>query len=75
MAASHQKQVLDILALNDALDELHGVDPRASRVVELRFFGGLTHREIAELLGVSEATVRRDWVAARAWLLAELRIV
>jgi RNA polymerase sigma factor (TIGR02999 family) len=54
-----------ILALNDALEQL---DPRQRQVVEYRFFGGLEEREIAELLGVTERTVRRDWVKARAWL-------
>jgi RNA polymerase sigma factor (TIGR02999 family) len=55
----------ELLTLNDALDEL---DPRQRQVVECRFFGGMEEREIAEALGVTERTVRRDWVKARAWL-------
>ncbi len=56
------------LQLDHALDELARFDPRASQVVELRFFGGLNSGEVAEVLGVSEVTVRRDWGAARSWL-------
>ena len=59
----------ELLTLNDALDEL---DPRQRQVVECRFFGGLEEREIAEALGVTERTVRRDWVKARAWLYRAL---
>ena len=55
----------ELLTLNDALDEL---DPRQRQVVECRFFGGMEEREIAEALGITERTVRRDWVKARAWL-------
>jgi RNA polymerase sigma factor (TIGR02999 family) len=55
----------ELLTLNDALDAL---DPRQRQVVECRFFGGMEEREIAEALGVTERTVRRDWVKARAWL-------
>lgn len=61
-----------ILALDEALERLAGINERQGRVVELRFFGGLTHEEIAEVLGVSEPTVRRDWRFARAWLNREL---
>ncbi len=61
-----------ILALDEALERLAGMNERQSKVVELRFFGGLTHEEIAEVLGVSEPTVRRDWRFARAWLNREL---
>lgn len=59
----------ELLTLNDALDEL---DPRQRQVVECRFFGGMEEREIAEALGVTERTVRRDWVKARAWLYRAL---
>jgi RNA polymerase sigma-70 factor, ECF subfamily len=59
---------VDVLALNDALDELAQLDPRQTSVVELRFFGGLTEKEISELLGVTVRTVRRDWSTARLWL-------
>jgi DNA-directed RNA polymerase specialized sigma24 family protein len=62
----------DLLSLNAALSGLERADPRAARVVELRFFGGLEGAEIAQVLGVSEITVKRDWRAARAWLLARL---
>lgn len=57
-----------LVRLDQALTDFAEFDPRASRVVELRFFGGLTMKEAAEVLGVSEITVRRDWVAARSWL-------
>ena len=63
---------VDLVALDDALVALAVVDPRGSRVVELRFFGGLGVEETAELLGVSPATVKRDWGVARAWLRREL---
>ena len=62
----------DLLALDGALEKLAGLDPRQSRIVELRFFGGLTEAEIAEVLGVSEKTVKRDWSVAKAWLYAEM---
>jgi RNA polymerase sigma factor (TIGR02999 family) len=63
---------LDTLALDAALTRLAEVDERRARVVELRFFGGLTNREVAEHLGVSETTVEADWRFARAWLSREL---
>jgi RNA polymerase sigma factor (TIGR02999 family) len=62
----------DLLALDDALQALAAVDPRRCQVVELRFFGGFTHDEIAEALGVSAKTVLRDWQEAKAWLLNAL---
>ena len=62
----------DLLALDDALNTLEGLNPRHSRVVELRFFGGLELKEIALVLDVSVATVRRDWSLAQAWLYREL---
>ena len=62
----------DVVALHDALDALAVVDPRKSQVVELRYFGGLKVDEVAEVLGVSEETVHRDWKLARVWLLREL---
>jgi RNA polymerase sigma factor (TIGR02999 family) len=67
------QQEEDILLLNGALDELALLDLRAARVVESRFFGGLTESEIAEALDVSLATVKRDWKFARAWLRRQLR--
>lgn len=63
----------DLLALDTALDALAQLDPRQALMVEYRFFGGLEVPEIAEQLGVSEATVLRDWRAAKAWLGSELR--
>lgn len=62
----------DLLMVDAALEELEREDPRAARVTELRFFGGLLESEIAEELGVSEITVKRDWKFARAWLAARL---
>lgn len=59
---------LDLLALDDALDELAAVAPQQSRVVELRFFAGLSIEETAEALGISPATVKREWNMAKAWL-------
>ncbi len=58
----------DIVAVHEALLAFEPVDPRAAKVVELRFFGGLENEEIAEALGISLATVKRDWTLARAWL-------
>jgi RNA polymerase sigma factor (TIGR02999 family) len=66
-------QDVDVLKLHEALNELAEFDPRASRVVELRFFGGLTEKEIAEELQIAVPTVKRDWRKARAWLAHELR--
>jgi RNA polymerase sigma factor (TIGR02999 family) len=63
----------DLLALDTALDELARLEPRQATIVESRFFGGLEMREIADLVGVSEATALRDWRAAKAWLGHTLR--
>lgn len=62
----------DVLAVHDALLAFETVDARAARVVEMKFFGGMEHSEIADALGLSIATVKRDWNVARAWLLREL---
>ncbi len=62
----------DLIALDDALNLLSTLNPRHSQIVELRFFGGLSEAEIAEVLHVSERTVRSDWRVARAWLRREL---
>jgi RNA polymerase sigma factor (TIGR02999 family) len=62
----------ELIALDDGLNALAGVDPRKSRVIELRFFGGLSVEETAEVLKVSPDTVMRDWKLARAWLMAEM---
>jgi RNA polymerase sigma factor (TIGR02999 family) len=63
----------DLLALENALERLAQMDARASRIVELRFFVGLTHQEIANVIGSSERTVKREWTTAKAWLRVELR--
>jgi RNA polymerase sigma factor (TIGR02999 family) len=62
----------DLVALDDALRTLAAFDARQSRIVELRFFGGLTEKEVAEVLRISERTVRREWSVAQAWLYHEL---
>jgi len=67
-----RKTDVDVLALDDALNSLAQVDPRQSKVVELRFFAGLALEEIAEALDIAPATVQRDWTAARAWLYREI---
>ncbi len=63
----------DLVALDEALDKLAAVDPRKSKVVELKFFGGLTVEEIAEIVQVSPQTVLRDWKLAKSWLLREMK--
>ena len=63
----------EIIALNDALNRLEEVDERKAKVVELRFFGGLTIEEVAEVLKVSTVTVLRDWAFAKAWLSREMQ--
>ncbi|MGH8290603.1 MAG: sigma-70 family RNA polymerase sigma factor [Steroidobacteraceae bacterium] len=63
---------IDVLAVDEALRRLAALDPQQARAVELRYFGGLSIRETSEVLGVSEATVKRDWATARAWLHREI---
>jgi RNA polymerase sigma factor (TIGR02999 family) len=63
----------DVIALDDALTQLTRIDPQQSLIVELRFFGGLTVEETSAALGISEATTKRDWSLAKAWLTRELR--
>ncbi|MCG8408428.1 MAG: sigma-70 family RNA polymerase sigma factor [Phycisphaerales bacterium] len=63
----------DVLVINEALDALGDVDPRKARLVELRFFGGLSFDEVADVLDVSPRTVKRDWSFAKAWLSRRLR--
>jgi RNA polymerase sigma factor (TIGR02999 family) len=70
--AAAPKRDVDLLALYEALERLTKVDPQRSRIVELRFFGGLSNEESAEVLGVSPATIQRQWTGARAWLFHEL---
>jgi len=62
----------EMLAISEALDRLGAIDARQVRIVELRYFGGLTEEETAEVLGISTRTVKRDWTVARSWLHAEL---
>ena len=71
-AGSGQEEVEDLIALGEALARLEKLDERQARVVECRFFGGLSIDETAEALGISAATVSRDWTFARAWLHNEL---
>lgn len=63
---------IDLLALHEALEELTAFDPQQGRIVELKFFGGLSIEETAEVMGISHATVERDWKMARAWLRRKL---
>lgn len=64
---------VDVLALHEAMERLAAVDPRKSRLVELRYFGGLSAEETAEVLGISVITVKREWAKAKAWLYREIR--
>jgi RNA polymerase sigma factor (TIGR02999 family) len=66
------ERAAEVVALDDALVRLAEVSPRKSRLVELRFFGGLSIEETAEVLQVSPGTVMRDWTFAKAWLLKEI---
>lgn len=70
--AASPEPVVDVAALDEALTRLAALDPEQARIVELRFFGGLTVEETAEAIGVSPATVKRHWAVARAWLAREL---
>jgi RNA polymerase sigma factor (TIGR02999 family) len=69
----HAPQSEDVLMLDEALSKLEQADGRAAKVVELRFFGGLREQEVADVLGVSVITVKRDWKVARAWLVDRLQ--
>jgi RNA polymerase sigma factor (TIGR02999 family) len=69
----HEDRSAEFIALDEALKSLAEIDPRKSQVVELRFFGGLSAEETAEVLKVSQRTVEREWNSARAWLYRELR--
>jgi RNA polymerase sigma-70 factor (ECF subfamily) len=71
-AENAREESADLLALHEALESLAEVDPQRSQIVELRFFGGLTVAETAEVMGISTPTVERGWRAARAWLQTEL---
>ena len=67
-AESLAVEQVDVIAIHEALDRLHDIDPRKSRIVELKFFGGLTTGEISEVMEISPATIEREWSFARAWL-------
>lgn len=71
-AADLVKHSADLIALDEALVSLAGIDPQQSKVVELKFFAGMTIEEISEVMGISTATVEREWRFARAWLSGEL---
>lgn len=73
VALPSASQSVDLLLLNEALEELERIDPRAAQVVELRYFGGYTDHEVVEALGASLSTVRRDWEFARSWLFDRMR--
>ncbi len=68
-----QKPEVDLVALDDALNRLTSLDPQQGRIIELRFFGGLSIEETAVVMGISPATVKREWATARAWLQRELK--
>jgi len=72
LAGGGEDTSVDLVALDRALGALARLDPQQARIVELRFFGGLSVDETAEALSISPATVKRDWTAARAWLVREL---
>jgi len=71
-SASIEARSIDFLALDRALEALARLDPQQARIVELRFFGGLTVEETADAVGISPATVKRDWTVAKAWLMRAL---
>jgi RNA polymerase sigma factor (TIGR02999 family) len=68
-----ERQADELLAVDDSLNALAKIDPRQARVVELRFFGGLSVEEAADVLGVSPKTIKREWSVAKAWLAADLK--
>ena len=68
-----QTPEIDLVALDDALNQLSAMDPRQSQIVDLRFFGGLSIEDTSSVLGVSPATIKREWSTARLWLQRELR--
>lgn len=72
LIADDHRRNEDVLAVDDALARLVEIDPRQAEIVELRFFGGMTVEEVAEVLGVSKRTVEREWTVIRAWLRREL---
>lgn len=73
IAPAREQQEIDVVALDDALTRLANMDPDQGRLVELRYFGGLSIEETAAVMGTSPATVKREWATARAWLKRELK--
>ncbi|MGD0360078.1 MAG: sigma-70 family RNA polymerase sigma factor [Bryobacteraceae bacterium] len=71
--AGAEGRSVDLLSLDESLAELERLEPRAAKVVELRYFGGHTDKEVTEVLGISLATVRRDWEFARSWLFRRMQ--
>ena len=69
-----EKREVDLMALDDALDDLAALDPQQTHIVELRFFGGLTIDEVSTVLGISPATTKREWDSAKLWLRRQLNI-
>ncbi len=67
------KQDVDIVSLDETLNELAKFDEKQAKIVELKFFGGLTNEEIAEVLGVSDSTIKREWRSAKAWLISRMK--
>ncbi len=67
------KQEIDIVSLDETLKELAQFDEKQAKIVELKFFGGLTNEEIVEVLGISDSTVKREWRSAKAWLLSRMK--
>jgi len=70
--ATPAKSEIDLAALDDALNNLATLDPRQANIVEMRFFGGLSIDETSKVLGISPATVKREWTTARSWLFEEM---
>ena len=68
-----QKQDIDLVLLDEALKELAKYDAQQAKIVELKFFGGLTNEEIANVLDISDSTIKREWRSAKAWLLAKIK--
>jgi RNA polymerase sigma-70 factor, ECF subfamily len=72
--AAEDPRRIDVLALHESLERMGAFSPRQERIVELRYFGGLSNKEAAEMLGISEATLVREWTIAKAWLRADLSV-
>jgi RNA polymerase sigma factor (TIGR02999 family) len=73
LSIGKQNHKIDLLALDEAIERLAKISPRAAQIVELRYFGGLTEQEAAEVVGVSVATLKREWSSAKTWLFGQLK--